>query len=208
MSDKLPVIGLVGGVGSGKTAAADEFVALGCVKIDADAVGHEMLLRPDVKDHVRRRFSDDVFDDAGEVSRAALGEIVFADPAALADLSAIVHPPMRQGMARMIDEHRAAGEVPAVILDAAVLFEAGWDDLCTHTVFVDAPRAERLARVARQRGWDETQLAARENAQLAVDTKADMCDHVLSNHASDAHLGRAVRELFQRIVGPGKHPEG
>ncbi|MHC4985424.1 MAG: dephospho-CoA kinase [Planctomycetota bacterium] len=208
MSDQLPVIGIVGGVGSGKTSVADQFVALGCTRIDADAVGHEMLLRPDVKEQVRQRWSDEVFDDAGDVSRAALGRIVFADPDALADLCAIVHPLIRQEMARLIDQARAAGQSPAVVLDAAVLFEAGWQDLCTHTVFVDAPRDERLARVARQRGWDETQLAARENAQIAVDTKAGMCDYVLSNHASDAHLGRAVRKLLPRIVGAGKHPEG
>ena len=207
MSGQLPVIGLVGGVGSGKTAVADQLASLGCVCIDADAIGHDLLIRPYVKEQVRRRWPD-VFDDAGEVSRAALGKIVFADRAALTDLSAIVHPLIRQEMARRIDQARAAGQGSAIIVDAAVLFEAGWQDLCTHTVFVDAPRDERLARVARQRGWDETQLAARENAQIAVDTKADMCDHILSNHASDAHLGRAVRKLLHRIVGAGKHPEG
>ena len=208
MSGQLPVIGLVGGVGSGKTAVADQFVALGCVRIDADAIGHDVLTLPDVKEQIRQRWSDDVFDDDGDVSRAALGEIVFAGPDALAELSAIAHPLIRQEMARRIDQAQAAGQGPAIILDAAVLFEAGWQDLCTHTVFVDAPRDQRLARVGRQRGWDEAQLAARENAQIAVDTKADMCDHILSNHASDAHLGRAVRKLLHRIVGAGKHPEG
>ncbi|MHC4562448.1 MAG: dephospho-CoA kinase [Planctomycetota bacterium] len=191
-----PVIGIVGGIGSGKTTVAAHFASLGCAVIDADAIGHEVLEDANVKQALRDRWGAEVFDKEGRVDRSAVAGIVFSDAAELAALNAIVHPLIRRDMESQIAVARQLADVPAVVLDAAVLFEAGWDDVCTHTVFVDAPRSERFQRVRSQRGWDEATFASRENAQIEVDTKAALCDHTLSNHASDSHLADAVRYLL------------
>ena len=203
--DIKPVIGIVGGLGAGKSTVAAELAKLGCVVIDADAIGHELLARPDVQDVIRRRWGSDVFDDGGQVSRPALGEIVFNDPASLADLNAITHPLIGQEITRRIAE-AGSSDAPVIVLDAAVLFEAGWNTLCTHTVFIDAPRGERLQRVQQSRGWDEATFSARENAQIDVDKKAGMCDHILSNHAKDSPPVSAIRELLKRMASTSNHP--
>ena len=195
----IPVIGLVGGIGAGKTTVAAELAAQGCAVIDADALGHALLHQGTVRREVEDRWGAEVFDAAGEVNRSALAAIVFADKDELAALTAILYPRIRREIEREI---AAAGETSpeAIILDAAVLFEAGWQDLCTTTVFVDAPLAARLERVEIQRGWDAAALAAREKLQFEVDKKRQMCDHILSNHASEPSFAQDVRDLLNRIV--------
>ena len=201
-SEEQLVIGLVGGIGAGKSTVATEFGKLGCVVVDGDAIAHELLGRADVQQQIRRRWGAEVFNADGQVDRPALGAVVFGDPAELAALSAILHPLIRGEVARQIAEAAHRPDVPAVVLDAAVLFEAGWDDLCTHTVFVDAPLQVRQERASRQRGWDEATFAARENAQIDVDKKAKMCDDIFSNCPSDPPLGRTVPQLLDRLADP------
>ena len=126
--------------------------------IDADAVGHELLKDPAVRRQIVERFGPGVLGEASRetelapaIDRKALGAIVFADPAARRDLEAILHPRMRAWFRR---GHRARALGPVdgngrlVVLDAAILLEAGWDDLCDLIVFVDAPREERMRRVS------------------------------------------------------------
>jgi len=194
-----PVIGVVGGIGSGKSTAAREFSALGSALIDADRIGHELLRRPDVRDEVRRRWGDRVFGPDGEVSRPALAEVVFDKPDELSALNAIVHPKLRREMETRIAAAQADPAVAGVVLDAAVLFEAGWDDLCTDLVFVSSPGQARLERVSRERGWDERQWSARENSQISLDTKASRCEYTIDNRFSASFLREQVRVIFHRI---------
>ena len=134
-----PVIGIVGGIGAGKSTAAGQFAALGCRLVDADRIGHELLAEPDVQAEIRRRWGDAAFAPGGQVSREALAELVFDSPAELDALNAILHPRIRRRMEQAIAEAQADASAAGVVLDAAVMFEAGWDDLCTHRVFVGAP---------------------------------------------------------------------
>ncbi len=198
-STDIPVIGLVGGIGAGKTTVATELAAQGCAVIDADALGHALLHQGKVRREVEDRWGAEVFDAAGEVSRSALAEIVFADKDELAALTAILYPRIRREIEREIGAARESSH-EAIVLDAAVLFEAGWQELCTTTVFVDAPLPVRLERVELQRGWDAATLAAREKLQFDVDRKRQMCDHILSNHASEPTFAHDVRDLLNRIV--------
>jgi len=156
----IPVIGLIGGVGSGKSAVAAILAARGGVVIDADRVGHELLTVPAVRDQIVARFGDKVLDrrvsavgSGSRIDRSALGEIVFADPERRRELEAIVHPRMRDRFRSEIERLTRLGDAGVIVLDAAILLEAGWDDLCDHVVFVDAPRSVRRRRVAEQRGW-------------------------------------------------------
>ena len=200
-----PVIGLIGGIGAGKSTVAAELGTLGCAVIDGDEIGHELLTDESVKRQVRDRWGDSVFNSDGEVRRSALGDIVFADPDELAALNAILHPRIGQELKRRIGEARSQRYVEAVVVDAAVLIEAGWQGLCTTVVFVDAPRQARLGRVQVQRNWDDAQLTARENLQFALDKKRAMADHILSNLASDPSFAQDVRELLSRITHTDNH---
>ena len=194
-----PVIGIVGGVGAGKSTAAGEFAALGCRLIDADRIGHELLGEPDVLAEIRRRWGDAVLGPDAQVAREALAEVVFRGPAELEALNAIMHPRIRRRIQRAIADAQADESVEAVVLDAAVIFEAGWDDLCTHLVFVSAPAEDRRRRVAESRHWSGEKWAAREKSQISLDKKAVRCNHVIDNRSSGPRLCEQVRQIFHRI---------
>jgi dephospho-CoA kinase len=194
-----PVIGIVGGIGAGKSTAAAELVALGCVLVDADAIGHELLGDPQVLDRLRRRWPDGVVGPDGQVDRKALASRVFADPAELEALNGILHPPIRRRMARRIADARKDPAARGVVVDAAVLLEAGWDNLCTHLVFISAPQEDRLRRVSADRGWDPQTWRQREKAQFLLDKKAAKCDYTVDNCSSVSRLCEQIRQLFHQI---------
>jgi len=196
---KKPVIGIVGGVGAGKSTVSAELAVLGCRVLDADALGHEMLRDEAVASAIRQRWGGGMFGPDGQVDRGALGGRVFADPAELSALNAIMHPPMRREMERLVEAWRSDAAVPAVVLDAAVLFEAGWDDLCTHLVFVETARRQRVMRTA-SRGWDDATLAVREKMQIPLDKKRSKCDYLIQNSSGVSSLREQVRTLYHRIV--------
>ena len=198
-----PVIGIIGGVGAGKTAVAEEFEKLGCRRIDGDAIGHVLLLDPSVRDRLRAEFGAEIFSAAGTVDRSALARIVFDDADRLADLNRILHPLIRE---RIVEQIRLAdADTPAIVLDAAVLLEAGWDELCTCVVFVRADPDQRGRRVRTSRGWDEVAWRGREKMQISLDKKMARSDHTIDNRCSDAYLPKRVRsvfELIRRTAGP------
>ena len=177
----------------------------GPLVIDADAVGHELLKDPGVRGQIVDRFGPGVLvgTSGGEpglapaIDRKALGAIVFNDPAARRDLEAILHPRMRAWFRAIIERELAAngGEGRVIVLDAAILLEAGWDDLCDRIVFVDAPREERMRRVQEQRGWSREALEARERAQWPADKKRVRADVVINNDSGLESLRRAVEQI-------------
>jgi dephospho-CoA kinase len=197
-----PVIALVGGIGAGKSTAAAELVALGCRLVDTDAIGHGLLAVEDVRDAFRRRWGEAVFAADGSVDRRAVAARVFPDPDELAALNAILHPRIRRSMEQQIAEALADADTKGVVVDAAVLFEAGWDDLCTHKVFVSAPAAERQRRAAVQRGWDEETWRLREKSQISLDKKAGRSDYTVDNRSGASLLREQIRQLFRRITEP------
>ncbi|HEY2155569.1 MAG TPA: dephospho-CoA kinase [Isosphaeraceae bacterium] len=203
----IPVIGLVGGIGAGKSLAAAALAERGVRVLDADAVGHALLAQRPARERVVARFGLGVLraDEEGvegsepEVDRAVLGRIVFADPVARRDLEAILHPAMRKTFERAIARAARAG-LPGVVLDAAILYEAGWDRLCDAVLFIDAPRDARLARLAAARGWSAEHLDAREAAQAPLDSKRERADCVVENADSPEALREAVLAWWSSFV--------
>ncbi len=195
-----PIIGIVGGIAAGKSTTAAEFARLGCALIDADAIAHEMLEDPDVRETLRVRWGDAIFTSDGTVDRGKVGEIVFGDPGELAELCAILHPLIRIHMEREVERALRDANVVGVVVDAAVLFEGGWDDLCTHTVFVVARAPQRVERAMKGKGWDEQMLTGREKSQISLDNKVHKCDYTIDNSSSASHLHEQVRKLFHTII--------
>ena len=195
----IPVIGVVGGVGSGKSTVASQFAALGCAVIDGDAIGHELLRKEDVRQEIHHRWGDAVFTDTGEVNRRALAKVVFTDETQLSALNQILHPRIRS---RIVEEIKSfqGEDFPAIVLDAAVLFEAGWDDLCSKTIFVDTPLKERLLRLRRTRGWDQQVAQDRESSQISLDKKAARCCYIVNNRSNVSHLHEQVRRFLHQII--------
>jgi dephospho-CoA kinase len=195
------VIGLVGGVASGKSFVAAELKRLGAGVLDADRAGHEVLAQEDVKEAIRRRWGAKVFDASGQVNRPALARIVFAPPPdgprELTHLEQLTHPRIATLLRQQMRQSTDAGG-RAAVLDAPVLFEAGWHTLCDVIVFVEAPREARLTR-AKTRGWSEEEFARREMAQKLLSWKRSRADAVIDNGGSTERTAAQVEQLWRRL---------
>jgi dephospho-CoA kinase len=182
--------------------------------IDGDRAGHDALLNPAIKHRLHQRFGDAVFDQQGDVIRSELARRVFGSSRdaeqARADLERIVHPEIRQILAQQVEAARTAGEADAILLDAAVLLEAGWHDLCDALVFVETPEPIRRNRVLSSRNWTAEQLRQREESQLPLEQKRRAADFVIENAGSlttaAAELERAVDQARRRSLGRSDGP--
>lgn len=195
-----PVIGIVGGIGAGKSTVAGELAALGCGRIDADKIGHDLLTEQDVKDAIRANWGGEIFDPSGSIDRSKLAARVFDDPAELTLLNEIMQPRIRLRMQQQIEGLLVRPDVPAVVMDAAIMLEAGWNDLCTHLIFVEAPDDVRAGRVQRSRGWDRATWQQREKSQISLDRKLRRCYFNVDNSSSVSYLREQVRQIFNQIV--------
>ena len=197
------VIGLVGGVASGKSLVAQQLVELGAGWLDADRAGHEVLELDEVKQAIRERWGDEVVGPDGRLLRPAIGRRVFGDtPQAAADrgfLERLTHPRIGELLGRQAAALEAAGK-QALVLDAPLLMEAGWDEFCDKTVFVEAPLEVRLKR-ARERGWSDAEFAAREAAQKSLDVKRRRADVTVDNSGSPESTREQVERIWHTIVG-------
>jgi len=208
----VPVVGLTGGIGAGKSVVAVAFAGRGAEVTDADAIGHTLLQKRPARDQVLERFGPEGLapetetetetDQAPAIDRKALGAIVFNNRSALRDLESILHPLMRRTFQKAIRRTANRREAPMVVLDAAVLLEAGWDDLCDWIVFVEASEGQRLARLNEQRQWSAEQLASREAAQWPLDRKRAAADLVIANDDGPEELEPQIQELWRRLRQP------
>jgi dephospho-CoA kinase len=201
---KIPVIGLIGGMGSGKSRVAQELARRGGRIVAGDPLGHEALRDPVIIGQLVARWGRAILDAGGNVDRPRVSSIVFADPLERQALEAIVHPYIERRLREELDLASHDPSCPFVILDAAILLEAGWQRFCSIVVFVDAPRAQRLARLARFRGWSEEELAKRERAQLNLDEKKTRADFVLDNSGAESELPGQIDKLLQTAVNRGR----
>jgi dephospho-CoA kinase len=193
------VIGLVGGIASGKSTVARLFGELGLTVVDADQEARAVVERPEVAAALRARFGATVFTADGRLDRAALARRVFADPADLAALEAITHPTIRAALLERIAAARAAGR--SVVLDAPLLLESGLVDVCDACLFVEAPTETRAARAA-ARGWPSGELERREARQAPLHVKKARCVDSIRNDRPLEDVRRQVAAVLAQVVEP------
>lgn len=196
------LIGLVGGIGSGKSAVARAFATRGGMWISADKIAHEALEQPQITTAVKQNWGPDILLATGAVDRKKLGGIVFADPIERVKLEFLVFPWIETRIREAIAESDANAESRFTVLDAAIMLEVGWNNLCDRLVYIHTPREVRLQRLAQNRGWTPEELIRRERAQLPLAWKAARADAVVDNSGSleetDAQVGRIVEDLASR----------
>lgn len=197
------VMGIAGGVASGKSLISHQLVQLGAVLLDADAIGHRVLQEPAIEQAIRNRWGSAVFDEQGRVSRPAVAKMVFGSGPdsreQLAFLEALTHPRIEARLRDEIERLVTRRDVPAAVLDAAVMFKAGWDRLCDRILFVDTPEKQRIER-ARARGWTAAELFAREAAQEPLAWKRSRADAVIDNSGTPQEALAQVQRLWQSLV--------
>jgi dephospho-CoA kinase len=192
------VIGLAGGIASGKSLVASCFEHFGAAVLDADRIGHEILKEPDVIAAIVSRWGQIVTQD-GEIDRSALARIVFgsgqSDSSELEHLEAITHPRIHQRICERLKE--LTDDFQVVVLDAPVMFKSGWDQLCDKIVFVDADESIRQQR-ANQRGWDACELSKREANQTPIAEKRSRSSDFIDNSKSKEETYIQARELWRK----------
>ena len=197
-----PLVGIVGGVGSGKSSVPRAVSDLRLLIIDADQIGHRQLQIDQIRQQLVQQFGNQILQDDGQISRSALADCVFGDTTAhavaLEQLNRIVRPGIRSEIQRQ--RAQAPHDVDAIILDAALLLEAGWAADCDLVVFIDTPDELRIHRVAETRHWSADELQRREAAQLPLHRKQEACDITIQNsgslEASANELSRSIRTLL------------
>lgn len=203
-----PVIGLVGGIGSGKSRVGALLASRGGLLIPADELAHQALRVPEIRERVTARFGRQILGEQGEIVRGRLAEVVFRDDQARRDLENLLFPWIEQ---RTIEAIVAVGADPGVkfvVLDAAVLLEAGWRRMCDRVIFVSASDEVRRDRVV-ARGWTEEQWQARERAQWPLAAKLAQSDASIENSGPVAETARQLDALLKRwnlVPEPSERP--
>lgn len=197
MTKSKPILGLVGGIGAGKSTAAKLLESHGGFVIDADSIGHEVLDRPEIQAQIAARWGNVVRSDQ-RIDRRKLARIVFGSPEERRKLEEIVFPYIRQACEDRI--HAAMTDVTTkfVVLDAAVLLEAGWSGICDRILYIEAPRELRLSRLKSRSGWSADDLDARESAQWTAEKKKQWTNAVVCNDGSRDELEAKLVTLLQQ----------
>ena len=188
------VIGLTGGIGSGKSTVAQMLERRGAKLLSADAVGHEVYEpgRPAWQEIVDA-FGRGIVGADGKIDRKVLGPIVFSDPEQLRRLNAITHPRMKELMGEKLEAERAGGARIAV-LEAALLFDAGWDDLTDEVWVTVAPPEVAAARTAERSGISVEEALSRIRAQMSNEERIARSQVVID---TDCALGRTLEQVSE-----------
>jgi dephospho-CoA kinase len=193
------LVGLTGGIGSGKSTAARMLRERDAVVFDADVLAREAVA-PGTEGHraVVERFGADVLAPGGELDREALASVVFADPAARRDLEAIVHPEVRRLFAEGSEVYRDTDRV--VVLSAPLLVETGMHSAFDVLIVVAVPVSVQVERLMRDRGMSEASVRARIDAQAPLEDKAAVADILLDNEGSPEELGRQIDRIWDDLA--------
>jgi len=193
------VIGLTGGIASGKSTVARMLSELGAVVIDADKVGHEAF-RPHTEAwrKVVAAFGKDILGQNQDIDRSKLAQLVFNDPKALKRLDRIMHPLMHRIVEKKIEALRHQG-VEVVVLEATLLIEAKWTDLVDQVWVTITPEAAVVNRLVSQKGFIEEQAKARIKSQTPIAQRAKNADVVLENDLDINTLRKKVEGLWQQL---------
>jgi len=195
-----PVIGIAGGIGSGKSFVARLFGELNCAVIDSDAQVRSAYSDPAVQRTLREWWGEGVFLSDGKVSRSEIAKRVFNDPQERKRLEGLIHPLVNEARQREMGILAHDPGTVAFVWDTPLLFEAGLSGECDAIVFVEAPFDLRLRRVAQTRGWDEAELLRRENLQWPLDRKRKISEYAIENSADVGEARSQVRAVLSRIL--------
>jgi dephospho-CoA kinase len=202
-----PIIGVAGGIGSGKSFVAKLFGEMGCVVISSDDLIRQAYRDESVKHALKQWWGKLIFDPRGDVDRSAVARKIFNYPSEKQRLEQLLHPIVAQARQRIMRQAAEDPQVKAFIWDTPLLFETRLHTQCDAVVFIDAPLEMRVERVERSRGWDRESLLERENLQMPLDKKKEIADYVLANTADADYARGQVREVLSHVLdGTGSKP--
>ena len=202
----MTVIGVTGGVGTGKSTVARLFQRRGAVVFDADRVAHQLMRRgTPVWRKVRAEFGPGILDGAGQIDRRKLGQRVFRSPAKLKALTGIIHPAVRRSIHEELRKLRKRRPDAVAVLDIPLLVESGSAYRADALVVVTAPAREAARRLRRRSGWPAREMKRRGSFQMPLREKVKHADFVVRNGGSLAGTRRQVVRVWKKITGEEVH---
>lgn len=191
------VIGLTGGIGSGKSVVGEMFQDLGARLLNADLVAREVLFSAELRPKLTSEFGEEILGSDGEISREALARIVFTDEAKRLRLNDLIHPGVRGRFHETI-QSLTPGQI--MVYDVPLLFEAGLEKDFDLVLVVSASRDVRLARVKERNGWSEEEFNGRDGAQIPLTEKEKRADLVINNSAGLDALRNTVGDIYAHVL--------
>ena len=198
----MKIVGIVGGIASGKSSAAKMFKEHGAVLLSGDEIGHQILGEPEIVKAAEERWGRSVIDQNGKIDRHRLASIVFSEKESreeLTFLEKLTHPHIKTRLLAEIDRLRTAG-TSVVILDAALLLETGWYSMCEKIVFIDASEENR-GKYAARRNWTKQELIRRESRQLSLKKKRAAADFQICNNGSIESMREEISRVWDSLQG-------
>ena len=194
----MKVIGLTGGISSGKSTVSRFLGELGAVIIDADRVGHDALKDPGIRQEIVDAFGEQVLGADGHIDRSKLGKMVFNAPEALKLLNGIMHTRMHDIIKALLEDYRGQG-AGVVVLEAPLLVEAGWTSSVDEVWVTVSPESAVLKRLGERSGLSEAETLARIRSQISSDARVKHADVIIDNDGSLGELKTKVKELWQKL---------
>jgi dephospho-CoA kinase len=193
------IIGLTGGIGSGKSTVSHLFVARGAKLVDADAIAREVVeLGSPILDEVVAAFGEEILHPDGRLNREQLGNLVFQNPALKKQLENILHPPIRQLIRTRMNEFESADPEGLVVVDIPLLFESKLESMFEHVVVVYVPEEVQITRLIAREGWSEDVAKRRIATQMPIEDKRLRADTVIENQFSLEQTANQVDALMTK----------
>jgi dephospho-CoA kinase len=200
MKQRIKVIGITGGIASGKSTIAKMLESLGASVINADEICHRLINTKSISQKIINRWGDHIQDKYGRIERDKLGEIVFSDKKEISTLNKMIHPEAIKRIKNRITELRNQSTTVAIVLDAALLVESDLIDICDITLFVDTRKNTCKARVKNSRKWPTGEITKREKFQSSLREKKKIADIVICNNRYQTDTLKQVKDFWQQFI--------
>ena len=200
MKQLIKVIGIAGGIASGKSTIAEMLELLGADVIDADKICHQLINTKDIAHEITKRWGNKLQDSHGKIKRHALAEIVFSDREKVSALNSIIHPKVIEQIKSRISKLQDDAATKAIVLDAALLVESNLIDICDIMLFVDTEKNTCRTRVQSSRKWPSDEIAKREKFQGLLQQKRNIADVIINNNHSKEDTSNQIKNFWCQFI--------
>ncbi len=200
MNQNIKVIGITGGIASGKSTIAEILRLMGANVIDADKICHQLINTKDIAQEITKKWGSRIRNEYGKIERHTLAKIVFSDKKEISALNKIIHPAVRKDIRSKIAKLKKDGTTKAIVLDAALLLESNLVDICDIIIFVDTKRDSCKKRAMISRMWSSDEIDKRENHQGLLSKKRDIANMIIDNNKSKTDTTNQVKDFWCRFI--------
>ncbi len=200
MKQNVKVLGITGGIASGKSTIAEILRSLGANVIDADKICHQLINTRDIAQKITKKWGNRIQNEYGEIERQVLAKIVFSDKKEIIALNEIIHPEVIKRIRCKIDKLKSEAKTKAIVLDAALLVESKLIEVCDIIIFVDTKSDTRKRRAMVGRMWSSDEIDKRENYQGFLREKREIADIIINNDQSKADTVNQVKDFWCKFI--------